>query len=477
MREPFWWFSLPACVIAVFAQCALARQQSGDLVASPIRNEALAEAAVVPESPNGAPAAPETASRPTTSRKEAPAVGQMPKGATAARESQSRAPAVHESREKEPPGARERRALRDKLNSGLVGIVFGGMDDADFSEAVDLGAVIGSPDIKIMSVAGKGANERVTDLLFARGIDVGIVQTDVLETLKQKPPFPDVEKFLQYIAKLYDQEIHILARNDIRSLNDLRDKRVNFGTYQSGTYTSANAIFQTLGFPVQSTMYPQPLALEKLRRGEIAAMVYTAGKPARLFQTIRPEEPLHFLSIPGIDALRKSYKQAELNDHDYPDLIEKDKPVATLSVGTVLAVYNWPPNSERHRKIARFVQALFRQMDELRFPPHHPKWHEVDIGRSVPGWTRFAAAEQWIAREHAGNREASGKSGSTREPGAGAPPSAGSDEDLPISGLDKKQRDALFREFLDYQKKQTQSLFADFQSYVRAHSSAGHARQ
>src|SRR5437016_546277 len=128
----------------------------------------------------------------------------------------------------------------------------------------------------------KCPKETVADLLFARGIDVGIIQTDVLEALKQKPPFPDVEKFLQYIAKLYDQEIHILARNDIRSLNDLRYKRVNFGTYESGTYTSANAIFQTLGFPVQSTMYPQPLALEKLRRGEIAAMVYTAGKPARL---------------------------------------------------------------------------------------------------------------------------------------------------------------------------------------------------
>src|SRR5437763_2866754 len=293
MREPFFWFSLPACVIAVFAQCASARQQSDDLAASSIRNEAIAQAAVIRESPNGAPAASETASRPTTSRKEAPAFGQMPKGATPARESQNRAPAVHESRKKEPDGARERRALRDKLNSGLVGVVFGGMDDADFSEAVDLGAVIGSPDIKIMSVAGNGANETVTDLLFARGIDVGIVQTDVLEALKQKPPFPDVAKFLQYIAKLYDQEIHILARNDIRSLNDVRDKRVNFGTSEGGTYPSTNAIFRTLGFPVQSTMYPQPLALEKLRRGEIAAMVYTAGKPARLFLTIRTAAPLH----------------------------------------------------------------------------------------------------------------------------------------------------------------------------------------
>src|SRR5207248_9210058 len=113
MREPFCWFSLPACVIAVFAQWASARQQSGDLAASPIRNEALAQAAVTRESPNGAPAAPKTASRPTTSRKEAPASGQAPKGATAARESQNRSPSAHDNHKKEPPAARDRRHLHD----------------------------------------------------------------------------------------------------------------------------------------------------------------------------------------------------------------------------------------------------------------------------------------------------------------------------------------------------------------------------
>ena len=116
-------------------------------------------------------------------------------------------------------------------------------------------------------------------------------------------------------------------------------------------------------------------------------------------------------------------------------------------------------------------------MERVTFPTASSQMAGVDIDRSVPGWTWFAAAEQWIAGEHAGNREDNGELGSTQEPGAGAPPSAGSDEDLSISGLDKKQREALFREFLDYQRNQKQSLFADFQSYVKAHSSAGEARQ
>jgi TRAP-type uncharacterized transport system substrate-binding protein len=455
-----------ACVLALFVQCASARQQSGDLPASQeIPSQETRQVRTPPnERRNAVPAE-------RDSHKGARAAHENRKGAPAAHESKKSASATRNNQKNEAPGAHERRALRDKLNSGLVGVVFGGMDDADFSEAVDLGTVIGNSDIKILSVAGNGAKETVTDLLFARGIDVGIVQTDVLSALKQKPPFPDLEKFLQYITELYDQEIHILARNDIHSLKDLRDERVNFGTYESGTYTSASKIFEALGIPVQSTIYPQPLALEKLRRGEIAAMVSTAGKPTRLFQSVRPEEPLHFLSIPTTEALRQPYKQTELNADDYPDLIEKDHPIATLSVGTVLAVYNWPPNSERQRKIAHFVQAFFRQIDDLRFPPHHPKWREVDIGRSIPGWTRFAAAEQWIAGEHAGTREGTGTSGSTQQPGASAPPSAGSDEGAPTSTLDTKQREALFREFLEYQKNQKQTLFADFQAYLKAHSS------
>ena len=466
MHAPFWWFSLVAGVLAVFVQCASARPQSEGL--------ATTQEARIPE-------ARQVRKPQNERRKEVPVKRESHKArdahenrkrASAAHESQKSTSAVRNNQKNETPAARERRALRDKLNSGLVGVVFGGMDDADFSEAVDLGAVIENPDIKILSVAGSGAKETVADLLFGRGIDVGIVQMDVLSALKQKPTFADVEKFLQYIARLYDQEIHILARNDIRSLNDLRDQRVNFGTYESGTYTSASRIFETLAIPVQSTIYPQPLALEKLRRGEIAAMVYAAGKPARLFQTVRPEEPLHLLTIPATEALRQSYKQTELNAEDYPDLIQKDQPIATLSVGTVLAVYNWPPNSERHRKIAHFVQAFFRQMDELRFPPHHPKWREVDIGRSIPGWTRFAAAEQWIARNQRENGDESGKSGSTQETSASVPPSAGSDESPATSTLDNEQRGALFREFLEYQENQKQTLFTDFEAYLKAHPSA-----
>jgi len=394
--------------------------------------------------------------------------------------------------------------MREQVNSGLVGIIFGGMDDGDLGEATDLVATVESGDLKILPVAGDGAKQNVTDLLFARGIDIGIVQTDALASLKRKAPFPGVEDFLQYITRLYDQEIHILAGSNIHSLNDLEDKRVNFGTPESGTYSTASTIFRALGVPVQTTFFPQPLALDKLRRGEISAVVYIAGKPARLLQGVRPEEALHFLPIPTTEALREVYTPADLSAKDYPGLIEEGKPVATLAVGTVLAVYKWPAGSERYRKVAHFVEAFFRQLDELRYPPHHPKWREVDIGASIPGWTRFAAASQWIksAERDAGKPARSAGAGSTQEPGPSQMTGAGSgDGEDPLASQqslamlprqpsastsqyeqtdqltnDKAQLEAFFRDFLDYQKQeasktpdgpsQKEALFADFQAYL-----------
>ena len=464
MERPFWWFSLAACVVSVFG---------GQFALGEVTDHRATKANVSPRA------------------------------------------ASQDSRHKSPVSGLEaiRLAMRQQVNSGLVSIIFGGMDDGDFSEATDLVATVESPDLKVLLVAGDGARHNVIDLLFARGIDIGIVQTDVLAALKREPPFPGFKDFLRYITRLYDQEIHVLAGSDIHSLNDLEDKRVNFGMPESGTYPTASAIFQTLRIPVQITSFPHPLALDKLRRGEISAVVYTAGKPARLFQGVRPEEALHFLPIPTNEALREAYTPADLSAEDYPALIEKGKPVATLAVGTVLAVYNWPSGSERHRKVAHFVEAFFRQLDELRYPPHHPKWREVDIGALVPGWTRFAAASQWIksAERDAGKPAWISGAGSTQEPGPSQMIGAGSgDVDPPSSKpsvamlspqpnastsqyeqieqltSDKAQLDALFRDFLEYQKQeaskrpedlsQKEALFAEFQAHLNRLSLGGNGQ-
>ena len=411
-------------------------------------------------------------------------------------------------------GARFRHALRDQVNSGLVTIILGGLDSGDLSDAADLITSLKDARLRVLPLAGEGARKDVIDLLFARGIDIGIVQTDVLASLKRQAPFPGVENFLQYITKLYDQEIHILARREIHSVEDLASKPVNFGTVESGNFATASKIFGALGIGVQITTLPQPLALDKLRRGEIEALVYTAAKPTRLFQAIRPEEGLHFLSVSAPNALREGYRQTTLSTWDYPDLIKQGNPVSSLSVGTVLLVYNWPIGTQRYRNVAHFVETFFGRLAELRMSRHHPKWREVNIYDSVAGWTRFEPASQWIKSAERDPKNATRLAGHSPVPAEGSTrpparlPSTGSGDVEPSTSgnpvvnhpeeerslspqgasppepntqtsnrfsFNPGQRDALFREFVEYQKRETQTsgasqneaLFAEFQTYVK----------
>ena len=371
---------------------------------------------------------------------------------------------------------RIRHAMRETVNGGLVGIISGSMDATDLGKATDLAIGLGTEGgrLRPLLIIGRGALLNVTDIVFARGIDIGIVQSDVLAALKRDPPFPGIENYLQYISKLYDEEVHILAGKEISSIEDLASKKVNFGMPDSGTHITADVIFGSLGISVETTSFPQPVALEQLRRGEISALVCVVSKPDRWFKNIKSEENLHFLSIPA-NKLLERYTPASLQTDDYPDLIDPDQPVPTVAVGNVLAVYNWPAGTERYRKVARFVRAFFDRLHDLQSPPYHPKWREINVAVPVPGWTRFAAAQEWIRKAGLDTNDAA-RNARVND----------SDAKRGMAALGPQERNALFVEFTDYQKRRTHAsssagvldprqrdaLFAEFVAYQKRQTHA-----
>jgi hypothetical protein len=258
--------------------------------------------------------------------------------------------------------------------------------------------------LRIFQIGGRSAKQNAIELSFARGIDAAIIQSDILESLRSNPPYPGVDGYLRYVAKLYDKEVHVLATTAVKSIDELKGKKVNFGKRDSDNFATASNIFGKLGIDVVPTELSPTAALEQLREGEIAALVHVAPKPADLFN-FGKDEKLHFLSIPGepkhhliasAEASRppigEGYTVTTLRPEDYYELIKE--PVKTLAVGSVLMVYNWPRNSERYRKVARMVGRL---LDEHgRAGTQTPiSWPDIDIATSFSGWTRFAPAEQW----------------------------------------------------------------------------------
>jgi len=290
-------------------------------------------------------------------------------------------------------------ALAARANAGTVGVISGGVDGTYIRIANDLSAVLDRGDeLRVLPIIGRGSVQNLSDIMFLRGIDIGIVQSDVLAFAQRERLFPSVTSLVQYIAKLYDEELHLLARPGINRVEDLAGQRVNVDLRGSGTAMTASLVFHGLGVDVQTTNDPQDTALERLKRGEIAAMAFVAGQPARIFASVPPGSGLHFLEVPLTPALVDTYLPSRLTAERYPNLVEAGGGVDTVAVGAVMAVYAWQPGTERHRKVARFIEAFFSRFDEFQRPPRHAKWREVNLAAQVPGWTRFGVAQEVAAR-------------------------------------------------------------------------------
>src|SRR6266404_152572 len=200
---------------------------------------------------------------------------------------------------------------------------------------------------------------------------------------------------ITYIAKLLLEELHVLARADIRKVEDLAGKKVNFG---GGATVTGPAVLDLLQVKVEPVFDNRMLALQKLKSGEIAAVAYVAAKPAPLFDVLRGGEGLHLIAIPYKPALSAVYLPARLTADDYPRLVPADQPIDTIAVSTVLVAVNLQPDTERYRNMVNFVDAFFTQFPRLQEAQFNPKWRDVNLAAELPGWKRFAAADSWLKR-------------------------------------------------------------------------------
>src|SRR2546421_4758333 len=285
------------------------------------------------------------------------------------------------------------------INRGVVELETSGAAGISVRIAEDLANLVDDGATRrVVPVVGKGSLQNLTDLKYLRGIDMAIVQIDVLEYAKEQRLVPGIEASLTYVTRLYNEEFHFLAGPNIRSIAALANKKVNVDLRGSGTSITAARLFEMLKLPVTVTNDSQEVALDKLRRGEITAMAFVAGKPAPLFKGLKGDDGLHSLAVPFNRAAGGTYAPTRLTAADYPGLVPQDRPVDTVAVGSVLLVADLRQSPERYRNIANFVDVFFTGFQSLLEPGHHPKWREVNLTAELPGWHRYQPAEQWLQR-------------------------------------------------------------------------------
>lgn len=285
--------------------------------------------------------------------------------------------------------------------AGVVELETEGASNISVRMAEEIGEIVDDGATRrVLPVVGSGAAQNFSDLVQLHGIDMAILQTDVIDYLQQQHLL-GANANVTYIAKLYNEEFHLLARTPIQSVEDLAGKTVNIDRPGSGTAITATRIFDLLQIRPNFANDTQQVALEKLKKGDIAAVAFVAGKPAPLFDGIDNSEGLRLLSIPLNAKIASAYLPAQITAADYPWLVQQSRPIDTVAVGTVLAVANLQPLSNRYRNVVNFVETFFTGFQSLLAPGHHPKWHDVNLAADVPGWKRFPAADQWLKRNAA----------------------------------------------------------------------------
>ena len=292
-----------------------------------------------------------------------------------------------------------REQLRKRVNENVL-FLMGGQPGATFSQlAHDISVVVDDPNnLRVLPVEGGAAVQNVEDVVFLRSIDLALTTQEAMNHLKATRELgPNLEQQVTYIATLFPNPLQILARSGAKSIKDLNGKKVNFNNKGSATAQFVPQIFKTLGVNVQQELFmAQGDALEKLRSGEIDATICSCPVPVPAFVNVKAEWGLRFITVPFDKPLQATYLPASMRNEDYPALIEKEGEVDTIAAVTVLISFNWQKGTERYQRTAKFVDAFFSKFSEFHKPPRHPLWKTVNLAATIPGWTRFAAADEWL---------------------------------------------------------------------------------
>lgn len=294
-------------------------------------------------------------------------------------------------------------SIQEKVNAGRVTIITGGAEYVNSSYLRYAGematATNKAGELRVLPMMGEGPVENIRDILYLKGVDIGILHSDALTFVQRQGIFPNARNRLRFLAKLYDEHFHLIAHRNIRSVADLAGQKVVVGKNDfSGSTISALTAFDLLGIKIERVYDDWGPAIERIERGEIAAIMYSTARGSDFIKAIKPSENLRFLPLPFGPALADTYEPTTFTAEHYPNLIAPGEEVSTLQFATIMAVYNWQSDNPRYKNVAKFMTALFDNVEAMHEPPFHPRWRNFDPASKVtPGWQRFEPARAWAA--------------------------------------------------------------------------------
>jgi hypothetical protein len=277
-----------------------------------------------------------------------------------------------------------------------LGLITGREHGTYHQFGLDLKKLVGPVGINLTVYPSKGSVENMFAVYQRPGVQMGIVQSDVLEFVARLPSNPALAQIAdktRMVFPLYNEEVHVLGRRGIGDFEDLAGKRVAIGQVGSGIYLTARLLFKLSGV-VPSAMVPIEAgeALAELKPGRIDALIYVAGYPVRFMKDdVTAADGLTLIPISN-KSIREEYLPVEIPANVYE---WQPTRVSTVAVKAVLVSFDF-----RHRdcdSVGRLAQQIATRMDWLR-KNGHPKWKAVDLDFPLKGWEQYDCVRKRLAR-------------------------------------------------------------------------------
>lgn len=338
-----------------------------------------------------------------------------------------------------PAQSAEREAAKREVGNAFLGLIAGPAAGSETMLAADMASLFPQGDLTILPILGDAGLGNLARL-DALNVDLALVSTDVLAAEAAKDA--SLHERLELVTRLAPQEVHILARADIGKLADLAGREVNFGPEGSASAVTAAQLFKALQIDVASLNLDAAAAIERLKDGSISAAVFVGGKPSPVIGAVPSNSGLHLLPVSFGEALAANYLPTRFGPADYPNLIETGGEVPAVATGLVLLAVTADEGSDSATRVTSFVDTVFPRFAELKAEGRHPKWREVNLAASLPGFKRNAAAATWLL----------GEQDRPKEPAMAKADASQGPRLVRSRSFSKEQKESLFQRFLEWQR-------------------------
>ncbi len=310
---------------------------------------------------------------------------------------------ISPSARKAPVGGREETVMKKKVLGVMVvfafvmtssvvsaqdmGIVTGSTKGTYYQFGLNLAELVKSRGIKLRVDDSAGSIQNVYSVFKAPRTQLGIVQSDVLAFVAKIGTDPALQKIAEktkLVFPLYNEEVHLLARGDVKDFDDLVNRAVAIGDEGSGIYLTARLLFEISGVEPRDMVPVGPVeALKLLKEGKIDAMFYVAGLPVKLFtEDVTEADGLTLVPITNKNIL-EFYPGTQIPAKTYS---WQERAVDTAAVKAVLISYDF--RGGNCENVGKLSKILYDNLEWLR-ENGHAKWKAVDLSAQLKGWEQY----------------------------------------------------------------------------------------